>query len=249
MDITNNQLNQLRLFGIAKTLPQRLQEGLQEKWSYTEFLNGLLTDELRYREQKSSEARLRRAKFRSQADFDHFDFTIKRSLSKTQIKEFRSLGFLKNRQNLLLLGPTGVGKTFIATAIGHQACYEGYTVLFEGMNHLIETIKLNRIAGTFLRLRKKLIEADLLVIDDLGIRPLTGEITQDLYDILEERYMKKSTLITSQLPIANWKEVITDEVVFEAIVDRVAHGYNIEITGDSYRKRRSVDKVMGTSGN
>lgn len=249
MDITNNQLHQLRLTGILKTLPMRLQEGQQERWSYTEFLTGLLTDEIRHRDQKSSEGRLRRAKFRTQADFDHFDFTLKRSLNKTQIKELRELTFLKSKQNLLLLGPTGVGKTFVATAIGHQACNEGYNVLFEGMNHLIEQIKLARVGGTFLRLRKKLIEADLLVIDDLGIKPLEGEIVQDIYDLLEERYLKRSTIITSQLSVTNWKEVITDPVVFEAIVDRIAHGYKIEITGESYRKKRGVDKVKGTSGN
>ena len=249
MDITNNQLHELRLWGVVKTLPHRLQESQQEKWSYTEFLNGILLDEIRYRDQKSSESRLRKARFRTVADFDHFDFTLKRSLSKTQLKELRELTFMKSHQNLLLLGPTGVGKTFVATAIGHQACVEGHTVLFEGMNCLIETIKLHRMAGTFLRLRKKLIEVDLLIIDDLGIKPLEGEMVQDLYDLLEERYLKKSTIITSQLPVSNWKEVITDPVVFEAIVDRVAHGYKIEITGDSYRKRRGVDKVKGTSGN
>ncbi len=249
MDITNNQLHQLRLTGIIKTLPIRLQEGQQENWSYTDFLNGLLLDEIRHRDQKSSDGRLRKAKFRTQADFDHFDFTLKRSLNKIQLKELRELTFLKSRQNLLLLGPTGVGKTFVATAIGHQACMEGHTVLFEGMNCLIETIKLNRMAGTFLRLRKKLIEADLLIIDDLGIKPLEGELVQDLYDLLEERYLKRSTIITSQLPVANWKEVITDPIVFEAIVDRIAHGYKVEITGESYRKRRGVDKVKGTSGN
>jgi DNA replication protein DnaC len=221
---------------MMKTLPLRLQESQQEKWSYSEFLNGLLVDEIRYRDQKSSEGRLKRARFRTQADFDHFDFTLKRSLTKTQIKELKELSFMKSKQNLLLLGPTGVGKTFVATAIGHQACVEGFNVIFEGMNNLIETIKFNRIAGTFLRIRKRLIEADLLIIDDLGIKPLDGEMVQVLYDRLEERYHKKSTIITTQLPIQNWKEIITDEVVFEAIVDRVAHGYKIEITGESYRR-------------
>ena len=249
MDITSNQLHELKLWGMSKTLPIRLQEGQQEKWSYSEFLNGLLLDEIRYRDQKSSEGRLRKAKFRSHADFDHFDYATRRSLSKTQIKELQELTFLKSHQNLLLLGPTGVGKTFVATAIGHRACMERYSVLFEGMNCLIETIRLHRMAGTFLRYRKRLIEVDLLIIDDLGIKPLDGVMVQDLYDLLEERYLKKSTIITTQLPVANWKEVIPDPIVFEAIVDRVAHGYNIEITGESYRKRRGVDKVKGTSGN
>lgn len=226
-----------------------MKEGQEENWSYTDFLNGLLLDEIRYRAQKSSDGRLRRAKFRTHADFDHFDFSLKRSLTKAQVKELRELTFLKSHQNLLLIGPTGVGKTFLATAIGHQACVEGHSVLFEGMNFLIETIKLHRMSGTFLRLRKRLIDVDLLIIDDLGIKPLEGEMLQDLYDLLEERYLKKSTIITSQLPLTNWKEVITDPVVFEAIVDRVAHGYKIDITGDSYRKRRGVDKDKGTIGN
>ena len=118
-----------------------------------------------------------KSKKKPRADFDHFDFTLKKSMTKTQIKELKELSFFKSKQNLLLLlGPTGVGKTFVATAIGHQTCLEGYHVIFEGMNNLIVTIKFHRVASTFLRIRKRLIESDLLIIDDLGIKPLDGEM-------------------------------------------------------------------------
>jgi DNA replication protein DnaC len=243
MDLTNNQLYQLKLGGILKTLPTRLQEAANAGWGHTEFLQAILLDEIRSRQQRKTEGRLRMAKFRNTADFEHFDFSVRRSILKSELAELRSLSFMHNKQNLLILGQTGVGKTFVATAIGHQACREGHSVLFEGMSCLLETIKMHRLAGTFLRYRKKLIETDLLILDDLGIRPLAGELAQDLYDILEERYMKRATIITSQLPLENWKEVITDEVVFEAVVDRVAHGQKVELTGPSYRKKRSIDKA------
>jgi DNA replication protein DnaC len=155
-----------------------------------------------------------------------------------------SLKFLKDAQNLLFLGPTGVGKTYLATAIGNHACLEGYTCLFMGVNYLIEKVHLARIEGNYLKLREKLIKCDLLILDDLGIRVLPQEMIQDLYDILEERYQLKSTIITSQLPLENWKEVIPDLVALEAILDRLIHGVKLEIEGDTYRKKRGGTKKI-----
>jgi DNA replication protein DnaC len=150
-----------------------------------------------------------------------------------------ALQFIKNHRNVLIVGPTGVGKTYLASAIGDQACRNGYTCRFLGMNLFIEQLALSRVDGSFLRLRERLIKTDLLIFDDLGIKPLTPGVVQDLYDILEERYQKGSTVITSQLPIANWREVIADEVSYEAIMDRLVHGaVKLELKGESYRKKR-----------
>lgn len=149
------------------------------------------------------------------------------------------LQFIKDPRNVLLFGPTGVGKTFLATALGNQACREGYSVLFFGMNFLLEKFVLHRADGTFLRFRDKLTRCDLLILDDLGIKQLPPAAIQDLYDILEERYQSKSTVITSQLPINNWKEVIEDPVALEAIINRLIHGaVTITLEGESYRKKR-----------
>ena len=139
------------------------------------------------------------------------------------------------------MGPTGVGKTFLANAIGNEACRRGYTSLFFGMNFLIERIQLARVEGSYLKSRDKLIRTDLLILDDLGLKPLPPEMVQDLYDILEERYQSKCTVITSQLPVQNWKEVISDEVALEAILDRLINGtIQIQVDGDSYRRKRGV---------
>ena len=154
------------------------------------------------------------------------------------------LRFLREPRNVLILGPTGVGKTFLATAIGNHACRVGFSCLFVGVNVLVERLTLARADGTFLKYRDRLVKTDVLILDDLGIRTLPPETIQDLYDILEERYQTRSTIITSQLPLANWKEVIDDAVALETILDRLIHGaVKIELSGESYRKKRAkVDR-------
>ena len=233
------------MLGMLKTLDLRLSEAQENGWSYSDFLSALMLDEKSYRAQKSTQHKIKRAKFRLMATFDQYDYRAKRNLKKSQIEELKQLSFLKNKQNLLILGPTGVGKTFIATAIGHHACYEGYTCHFAGINYFIEQAALNRTAGTFLKFRDRMIKPDLLILDDLGIKTLGPTATQDLCDILEERYQNKSTLITSQLPISNWKEVIEDAVALEAILDRIVYGHRLEITGSSFRKKKGIDTNKG----
>jgi DNA replication protein DnaC len=140
------------------------------------------------------------------------------------------------------MGPTGVGKTFLATALGNHACRGGFSVTFIGVNMFIEKVQMSRADGTFLNYRERMIKTDILILDDLGIKPLPQSTVQDLYDILEERYQSKSTVITSQLPLKNWREVIDDPVALEAILDRLIHGaIKIELKGESYRKKRSTN--------
>ena len=232
-----SSMGKLKMFGMLKTLDTRLSEAQENGWSYSDFLSALVTDEKSYREQKSTEYKIKRAKFRRPASFDQFDYRAKRNLKKSQIEELKQLSFLRNKQNLLLLGPTGVGKTFVATAIGYHACNEGFSCQFMGINLFVEQAALNRTAGTFLRFRDRMIRADLLILDDFGLKKLNATTIQDFYDVLEERYQKKSTIVTSQLPISNWKEVIDDEVSLEAILDRLVYGQRLEITGESYRKK------------
>jgi DNA replication protein DnaC len=240
-----SSMSKLKMFGMLKTMDLRLTEAQEAGWSYSELLSALVLDEKSYRAQKSTEYKIKRAKFRGMASFDQFDYQSRRSIKKSQIEELKLLSFLKNRRNLLILGATGVGKTFLATAIGHHACQEGYTCQFTGINLFVEEASLHRTAGTFLKFRDRMIRPDLLILDDLGIKSLSSIAIQDLYDVLEERYQNKSTIITSQLPISNWKEVIDDEVALEAILDRVVYGQRIEIIGESYRKMNHVDMTKG----
>ena len=171
---------------------------------------------------------------------ERLDLTSKRNLTKTQVHDLFQLGFINAPRNVIILGPTGVGKTYLATALGNQACRKGYSSFFIGMNMLIEKLAISRAEGGFLKLRDKLTKVDLLILDDLGIKRLPPSAVQDLYDIMEERYQSKSTVITTQLPVENWKEVIEDLVALEAIVDRIIHGsIVINLKGESYRKIRA----------
>jgi DNA replication protein DnaC len=242
-------LNQLQLWGMKKTMDLRLTEASSGGWKYSEVLEALLQDELSYREQKKTEYRIKRAKFRQQAHEDLFDFSVKRNLTKAQVKELTGLHFLEKKQSLLLLGPTGVGKTFLASAIGYHACQHGHECLFLSINNFIEQTQMHRTTGTFLRFKDRLIKCSILILDDFGLAKMSAQNVQDLYDVLEERYQQKSTIITSQIELNSWKDIITDKIMLEAIVDRLAHGIRIELEGDSYRKKQGLDKVKGTRGN
>lgn len=241
---TKNTLARLKFHGMLATLDLRLTEATSHGWGHSEFLGALITDEKTYRDNQATSRRIRGAHFRTEASFEQFDLTAKRNVGKTIVQDLMELRFLREPRNVLILGPTGVGKTFLATAIGNHACRVGFSCLFVGVNVLVERITLARADGTFLKYRDRLVKADVLILDDLGIRTLPPETIQDLYDILEERYQTRSTIITSQLPLANWKEVIDDAVALEAILDRLIHGaVKIELSGESYRKKRAkVDR-------
>ncbi len=244
---TREMMSKLRFLGMLETLDLRLHEARTTDWSYADFIGALMTDEKLYRDDKAIKGRIRLARFRTDACLEKLDLTAKRTLSKQQVNELKELSFVREPRNVLLLEPTGVGKTFLSTAIGNHACREGYKTLFMGMNMFIEESSMARASGNFLKFREKLIRTDLLILDDLGIKPLPPTATQDLYDILEERYQSKSTVITSQLPLENWKEVIDDPVALEAIMDRLIHGaFKLEIEGDSYRKKRGKVKKVDT---
>ena len=229
----------LKCQGILSSLDLRLAEATSQGWGHTEFLSAIMTDEKSYRDNLKTARRIRVAHFRTEASLERVDVNTKRNLSRTQVQDLRELKFVTDPRNVLILGPTGVGKTFLATALGNHACRQGFSCLFFGMNFFLEKLALHRADGTFLKFRDKLINCDLLVLDDLGLKQLPQIAIQDLHDILEERYQSKSTMITTQLPLANWKEIIEDPLALEGIVDRMVHGaVTIKLDGDSYRKKR-----------
>jgi len=237
LDQTRNQMNQLKLYGMLKSLDLRMQESLNHGWGPGDLLSALVTDESTHRESTKILKRVRAANFRTNADLESVDYTAKRTLTKPMVKDLMMLDFIKNSpRNLLFIGPTGVGKTFLSTALGHHACRHGYSTHFQGISVLIERLTMSRTDNTYLKLRDRLIKFDLLIIDDIGLKKLPPDFVQDLHDILEER-QEKCTVITSQLPLRNWNEIIDDPLALDTIVDKLKHGsLEMEIEGDSYRK-------------
>ena len=234
--IVKNQLAEMKLLGMLGVLDDALVAVTRGQLSGSELLNQLVQAEVDYRQQRKTANRIKTARFRDRPAFEDFDFTAKRSLTRPQIKEIQSLSWLDDARPLMLIGPTGVGKTFVAQAAGLHACASGKSVLFTSITKWLENLNLARSSGTYLRYRDKLAKFDLIIFDEMGSRKLTATEAQDLCEILEERSSSKSVVFTSQLPLGHWSEVIADTVIADAIHDRLQHSaLTIEVTGESYR--------------
>jgi DNA replication protein DnaC len=234
--IVKNQLAEMKLFGMLDVLENALAEATRSQLSGSELLNVLVQAEADYRQQRKTANRIKVAKFRGRPALEDFDYTAKRSLSRPQIKEIYSLSWLEDARPLVLIGPTGVGKTFVAQAAGLHACANGKSVMFTSITKWLENLNLARSSGTYLRYRDKLAKFDLIIFDEMGSRKLTATEAQDLCEILEERSDHKSVVFTSQLPLNHWSEVIADTVIADAIYDRLHHSaLTIDVTGESYR--------------
>lgn len=233
-------MQELRLHGMANSLDKNMEEARKDDWTLEELMDALLQSEAEFRDRRKVQNRIRASKLRQQASFEDYDFTAKRSLTKAQLKEIYSLKWLESGRPLILVGQTGVGKSFLAQATGLHACQNGKSALFLSMSHFLEQVALARSTGTYLKFREKMIKPDLLVLDDFGMRKFTVMEAEDLREICEERSYGKSTMITTQLPISHWAEVLPDPVLAEAIKDRFeGPGLVITITGESYRPRKA----------
>ena len=207
-----------------------------------EILDVLTQAEADFRDRRRAQRRLMASKIRNgAASFEDFDFTTKRSLTKGQLKEIYGLKWLEAGRPLILIGQTGVGKSFLAQATGLHVCHQKKSALFIPVTQWMEELALARATGAYLKFRERMIKPDLLILDDFGMRKFTAIEAEDLRDICEERSYGKSTMVTTQLPPRHWAEVIPDPVLFEAIKDRLeGPGLVIEITGPSYRPKKAA---------
>jgi DNA replication protein DnaC len=234
--IVKNQLAEMKLLGMLDVVEECLAEATRDQLSGSELMNRLVQAEIDYRKRRKTANRIKTAKFRERPAFEDFDFQAKRSITRAQIKDVYSLDWLEEARPLMLIGPTGVGKTFVAQAAGLHACANGKSVLFTSITKWLEHLNLARSSGSYLRYRDKLAKFDLIIFDEMGSRKLTATEAQDLCEILEERSVQKSVVFTSQLPLDHWSEVIADTVIADAIFDRLKHSaLTIEVTGESYR--------------
>lgn len=235
---TLDKLHQLRLAGMAKALASQTQQAEIGQLSFEERLGLLVDSELAERESRQNAARLRRAKLKQAATPEDVDFRHPRGLDRALFARLMTGHWVSEHQNILICGPTGVGKTFLACALANQACRQGHSALYVRLPRLLPALAIGRGDGSYAKTLAQLAKTDVLVIDDWGLAPLSDESRRDLLEIFDDRHGSRATLITSQLPVKHWHEAIGDPTLADAILDRLVHqAHTLDLNGDSLRKK------------
>lgn len=237
---TKEKLRILRLHGMAKSFEEQIGSKDYDDLSFEERLGLLIDRELTEQENRRLSYRLKRARLRLQACMEDIDYRQKRGLDKTLMKSLARCKWIREHLNILLTGPCGVGKSFIACALGHKACLEGHKVLYFRAPRLFENLALAKGDGRYNKLINSIAKTDLLIIDDWGLSVLSDQERSNMLEILEDRHGIHSTIITSQLPVEHWHEAIGNPTLADAILDRVIHNaYKIRLKGGSMRKAKA----------
>ena len=234
-----SQLTRLRLHGMSRTWQALLETRRQHELSLGEGLEILLQAEEQERSNNRFERLRKSARFRYQSSVEELKLDASRGMDKALISDLATGEYLKKGESVLITGASGCGKSFLASALGSHACAQGYKVAYYNMQKLLLKTKISRIEGTISRLFENLAKTDLLILDDFGLTRLEQQQRLDLMELIEDRHGKSSTMIASQLPVANWYDIIGEETIADAILDRLVHtSYRIELKGESLRKKR-----------
>lgn len=239
-DQTIAKMKTMKLSGMVRAFRTSLESGNAERCTADELLSMLVDSEWDERYNRKLSRSVKNAKFRYKASVEQINFDD-RVLNKNQVLRLADCSFIDKMENVLITGSTGVGKSYIASAIGHQACSLGYKVLYDHSSKLFARLKAGKADGTYLKEITKIEKQDLLIIDDFGIQPLDQQGRTILMEIIEDRHGKKSTLFTSQVPVNQWYEVIGEQTIADAILDRIVHdAERLELKGESLRKKRII---------
>ena len=242
------KLRQLRLSGMVHTLDVRAAQSIERQLSPIEFLALLLDDELERRSQGRLARRLTQSGCDSHKTLADFDFSAAPGINRTLIQDLATCTFIIRHENVLLCGPTGVGKSHLANALGIEALKRDLRVFSRSVHHLLNSLHAARASGTQPRLMAKMLSVDLLILDDFGLYPLTPQGAQDLYEIISERYERGSMIITSNRAFEEWAEAFNNDLLASAALDRLTHHtHTLIIRGESYRQRRRRKEVPGTT--
>jgi len=243
---TMSILHSLKLFGLARSFEERLADPKHAELSHAEFVGLLVQDEKTYRDNMRLRRLLKKAKLRQEAALEDIDYGASRGLSQQVILELANTQWVAAFRNVLLCGPTGIGKTYIACALGNSAARAGYTVLYLRATRLFETLQQSWGDGSHLKALARLSRVQLLIIDDFLLTPLSDWERRDMLEIVEDRYQSGATVITSQCPISDWHPNIGDPTLADAICDRLLHNaYKVELRGESMRLRPTKGSRKG----
>lgn len=237
---TLEKLRELRLDGMVRGFEEQLSSAECNALTFEERIGLLVDRELTERNNRRLRTRLQRAKLRQQACMEDIDYHQTRGLDKSLMKSLAVCQWIRDHLNVLIAGSTGVGKSFIACALGHRACFEGFKVFYARAPRLFGELEVARGDGRYVKLMNTIAKSHLLIIDDWGLSILTDKEQRELLEILEDRNGIHSTIIASQIPVENWHEVIGNPTLADAIMDRLIHSaYKINLKGESMRKKKS----------
>lgn len=233
------QLRQLRLHGMSRSWTALMETRKHHELSFAEGMEVLLQAEEDDRSGKRFERLQKNAHFRYQASVQELHMDASRGLDKSLMSNLATGEYIAKGEAILISGATGTGKSFLASALGHHACSQGYKVTYYNLQKLLLKTKMSRIDGTIYKFFDKLSKAELLILDDFGLTHLEQQQRMDFMEIIEDRHASSATIIASQLPVANWYDIIGEETIADAILDRMVHtSYRIELKGESLRKKR-----------
>lgn len=241
MQTTLDNLTALRLFGMAQALEEQINSHAYGDLDFEERISLMVDKEMHARDNKRLSMLLRRARFRyPNACVEELDFKASRGLHKPAILQFAGNDWIKKHRNIIITGPTGVGKTYLACALGVGACRDGISCLYLRLPRLLEELKIAHADGSYVKLLSRISRVQVLIVDDWGLSPLTDAQRRDFLEIAEDRHNVRSTIISTQYPVSKWHKIIEDPTIADAICDRLVHNaHNLNLKGESMRKLKA----------